>query len=73
MAKVRVIILRVAGTNCDFETEWAFNLCGAYAERVHINRIIEKKKNFLIIKFLLFLVVFHMGMISVLVKSLQMK
>jgi phosphoribosylformylglycinamidine synthase len=44
MAKVRVIILRVAGTNCDFETEWAFNLCGAYAERVHINRIIEKEK-----------------------------
>jgi phosphoribosylformylglycinamidine synthase len=44
MAKVRVIILRVAGTNCDFETEWAFNLCGAYTERVHINRIIEKEK-----------------------------
>jgi phosphoribosylformylglycinamidine synthase len=44
MAKVRVIILRVAGTNCDFETEWAFNFCGAYAERVHINRIIEKEK-----------------------------
>jgi phosphoribosylformylglycinamidine synthase I len=44
MAKVRVIILRVAGTNCDFETEWAFNLCGAYAERIHINRIIEKEK-----------------------------
>lgn len=44
MAKVRVIILRVAGTNCDYETEWAFNIAGAYTERVHINQIIRKEK-----------------------------
>ncbi|MGB9677365.1 MAG: phosphoribosylformylglycinamidine synthase I, partial [Candidatus Ratteibacteria bacterium] len=42
--KPRVIILRVAGTNCDFETEWAFNLAGAFAERIHINQIIKKEK-----------------------------
>ena len=42
--KPRVLILRVAGTNCDFETEWAFNLCGAYAERIHINQIIRREK-----------------------------
>ncbi len=44
MAKVKVIILRVGGTNCDFETEWAFNLCGAFAERIHINQLIRKEK-----------------------------
>jgi phosphoribosylformylglycinamidine synthase len=42
--KPRVLILRVAGTNCDFETEWAFNLAGAFAERIHINQIIRKEK-----------------------------
>lgn len=42
--KVKVIILRVAGTNCDFETEWAFTLAGASVERVHINQIIRKEK-----------------------------
>ncbi|MGC8976504.1 MAG: phosphoribosylformylglycinamidine synthase I [Candidatus Ratteibacteria bacterium] len=44
MAKVKVMILRVAGTNCDFETEWAFNLAGGFAERIHINQIIRKEK-----------------------------
>lgn len=39
MVKPRVLILRVSGTNCDFETEWAFNRAGAAAERVHINRL----------------------------------
>jgi len=37
----KVIILRTAGTNCDYETEYAFKLAGARAERVHINRLIE--------------------------------
>lgn len=41
---VKVIILRVAGTNCDFETEWAFKLAKADVERVHINRLINKEK-----------------------------
>ena len=44
MVKVNVLILRVAGTNCDLETEWAFKLAGGVPERIHINRIIENKK-----------------------------
>ncbi|MCM8784806.1 MAG: phosphoribosylformylglycinamidine synthase I [Candidatus Omnitrophica bacterium] len=42
--KPKVLILRVAGTNCDFETEWAFALAGAFAEKVHINQIIRREK-----------------------------
>lgn len=37
MVRPRVLILRVGGTNCDRETEWAFSLAGAIPERVHIN------------------------------------
>jgi len=44
MVKPRVLILRVGGTNCDMETEWAFHLAGASPERVHINRIKEGSK-----------------------------
>jgi phosphoribosylformylglycinamidine synthase len=40
VVKPKVLILRVAGTNCDWETEWAFRLAGARPERVHINEII---------------------------------
>jgi phosphoribosylformylglycinamidine synthase len=43
MKKVKVLILRTAGTNCDYETQAAFELCGAIAERVHINSLIENK------------------------------
>ncbi|MDR3253864.1 MAG: phosphoribosylformylglycinamidine synthase I [Endomicrobium sp.] len=43
MKKVKVLILRTAGTNCDYETQAAFELCGAFVERVHINALIEKK------------------------------
>jgi phosphoribosylformylglycinamidine synthase I len=39
MAKPRVIVLRAAGTNCDFETVRAFELAGAAAERVHVRRL----------------------------------
>jgi len=39
MVKPRVLILRVGGTNCDYETEWAFRLAGAISERVHLNMI----------------------------------
>jgi phosphoribosylformylglycinamidine synthase I len=44
MAQVKAIVLRAAGINCDMETEYALELAGAKAERVHINRIIEDKK-----------------------------
>jgi len=43
MVEVRAIVLRAAGINCDMETEYALELAGAKAERVHINRIIEDK------------------------------
>ena len=44
MRQVRAIVLRAAGINCDVETEYALELAGADAERVHINRIIEDKR-----------------------------
>ena len=43
MADIKVIVLRAAGINCDLETQHAFELAGAEAERVHINKIIEDK------------------------------
>lgn len=43
MAEVKAIVLRAAGINCDVETEYALEIAGAKAERVHINRIIENK------------------------------
>lgn len=33
------MIIRAAGTNCDVETEYAFELAGAYAERVYIDEV----------------------------------
>lgn len=42
--KPKAIVLLSAGTNCDYETEYALNLSGAEAERVHINDFITKKK-----------------------------
>ncbi len=44
MARVRVVVLRVAGTNCDVETAYAFERAGAEAELVHINRLQEGSK-----------------------------
>ncbi|AKL98019.1 phosphoribosylformylglycinamidine synthase I [Endomicrobium proavitum] len=43
MKKVKALILRTAGTNCDFETQAAFELCGASAEKLHVNELIEKR------------------------------
>ncbi len=44
MKSVNAIVLRAAGINCDMETQYALELAGAQAERIHINRIIEDKK-----------------------------
>ncbi len=44
MKQVKAIVLRAAGINCDMETEYALQLAGAEAVRVHTNRIIEDKK-----------------------------
>ncbi len=43
MNNVKAIVLRAAGINCDTETEYALNLAGANAQRIHINQIIEKQ------------------------------
>lgn len=39
MADVRVLILCAAGTNCDAETQFAWQSVGARAERVHVRRL----------------------------------
>ena len=39
--KPKVLILRAPGTNCDQETAYAFELAGASAEFLHINRLME--------------------------------
>ena len=39
MKKVKAIVLRTAGTNCDRETAEAFRLAGAQADLVHINAL----------------------------------
>jgi phosphoribosylformylglycinamidine synthase len=41
MAVPRVIILRAPGTNCDWETAYAFELANAISDLVHINRLLE--------------------------------
>jgi phosphoribosylformylglycinamidine synthase len=38
----KVLIIRTAGTNCDSETEFAFNLAGARTALLHINYVKEK-------------------------------
>ncbi|KPJ60421.1 MAG: phosphoribosylformylglycinamidine synthase [Latescibacteria bacterium DG_63] len=45
--KPRVIILRTAGTNCDYETAHAFGISGAEVELVHVNRLKRKEKELL--------------------------
>ncbi len=37
--KVKVIVLRTAGTNCDVETAFAFESFGADVDAVHINEL----------------------------------
>jgi len=41
MSKVRVLVLRAPGTNCDAETAFAFEQAGATSSLVHINRFIR--------------------------------
>jgi phosphoribosylformylglycinamidine synthase subunit PurQ / glutaminase len=42
MAQPKVIILRTAGTNCDEETAYAWELAGAQPRRVHVHELIER-------------------------------
>ncbi|MCR4439919.1 MAG: phosphoribosylformylglycinamidine synthase I [bacterium] len=41
MKKVRVLVLRAAGSNCDQETAFAFRAVGAEADLVHVNRVVS--------------------------------
>ena len=42
MSKPRVLLLRTAGTNCDVETGFAFELAGADVTPVHVRALCEK-------------------------------
>lgn len=42
--KPRTLILRTAGTNCDAETAYAFELAGAQCEKIHINRLLAEPR-----------------------------
>jgi phosphoribosylformylglycinamidine synthase len=43
MVAPQTLILRAPGTNCDLETEHAFQLAGARTLRIHINRLVQSK------------------------------
>ena len=43
--KPKVLILRTAGTNCDYETDHAFQLVGAETSLIHVNQLIAGKVN----------------------------
>ncbi len=45
MAKIKVCVLRTAGTNCDKETAFAFTKVGATAQLVHINNLVSRKNS----------------------------
>ena len=45
VAQVRALVLRTAGTNCDYETVYAIEKAGAVAERIHINLFKNKEVN----------------------------
>lgn len=40
--KPKVLIIRTAGTNCDVETAYAFELAGAIAQRIYIDEVKDK-------------------------------
>jgi phosphoribosylformylglycinamidine synthase I len=44
MAKVRTLILRAPGTNCDVETSFAFERAGAEVSSAHVNELVRKDK-----------------------------
>lgn len=44
MPTPHVCVLRAPGTNCDLETAYAFEKCGAKAERTHLFRLLEEPR-----------------------------
>ena len=43
-SKPKAIILRTAGTNCDYETRYAFEKAGAIVDLIHINQLVKEKE-----------------------------
>jgi phosphoribosylformylglycinamidine (FGAM) synthase-like amidotransferase family enzyme len=41
MENVKVLVLRTAGTNCDYETRFAFDTVGATTHLEHVNRLVK--------------------------------
>lgn len=52
MATPKAIVLRAAGVNCDRETEYALELAGFKAERIHVFRIMEDPAHLLEVQLL---------------------
>lgn len=44
LKKAKVIVLRTAGTNCDYETVYGFRMVGADVDLIHINQLIKGEK-----------------------------
>ncbi len=44
VSEVKVIVLRAAGTNCDYETCYAFCRAGAAVQLVHVNQLVRGEK-----------------------------
>jgi phosphoribosylformylglycinamidine synthase I len=44
MAKVKTLILRAPGTNCDGETTFAFEQAGSAVDSAHINQLVRRDK-----------------------------
>ena len=44
VARVKVAVLRTAGTNCDAETAWGFELAGAKPELCHVEAFVRREK-----------------------------
>jgi len=44
MAKVKTLILRAPGTNCDEETAFAFEQAGSAVELAHVNQLVRRDK-----------------------------
>ncbi|MEQ8762563.1 MAG: phosphoribosylformylglycinamidine synthase I [Planctomycetota bacterium] len=47
MSAPRVLVLRTAGVNCDFETEFAFERAGGQVDRLHLNALTESPQQLL--------------------------
>jgi len=45
MSKVRTLVIRAPGTNCDVETAFAFEQAGAAVTPVHVNRLIRGEEH----------------------------